>query len=168
MRPTAWSISPLDSVGGGRFATSFMLPIFFPILSVCKWQWKKDSGLFPFPNFGALGKNNFFSAWRPSACFLPISLVPHSFLFEEVDWKPSTWRHISVLAFWQTQVHSLKTPPCISSVLTQQQRFTTRSKLPSLLESSSMSKKDFPLKTQKHNLWSEEEWFKVLEPALEL
>lgn len=30
-----------------------LVPIFFSISSVCKWQWKKDNGLFPFPNLGA-------------------------------------------------------------------------------------------------------------------
>lgn len=169
MRPTAWSISPLDSIRGS-VPPSFSLPIFFPILSVCKWQWKKDSGLFPFPNFGALRKNNFFFAWRASAYFLPISLVPHSFLFlfEEDDWNPSG-KHENTSLCLLCDRHmfalSIQIPafPLYWSSSRELFTITAGESVKLKYDQEGFSSKT----TKKHDLWSEEEWFKVLEPALE-
>lgn len=156
MRPTARGINPLDSVKGWPFLFHFQSS-FQSRVCVNDSGKKKDSGLFPFPNYGALTKNNLFFAWRPSAYFFPISIVPHSFLFQESDWNPSG-KHRFTLSI-----------PCSSSVQKQQPCITIHSASPSLLKrlsSYTISKKSI-LHTKKHDLWSEDKLFMVLEPALE-
>lgn len=116
---------------------------------------EKDSGLFPFPNFGALRKNNFFFAWRASAYFLPISLVPHSFLFEEDDWNPSGKHEDTSLCLF-CDICSLSQFKSMHFLFTEAAAvtITARESVKLKYDQEGLSFKT----TKKHDLWSEEEW----------